>query len=747
MNSCRSGTDGWHGPCCLIALVEDVLLGDPMRQLHFFEVFIITLLAIACAGCNDDRKITSDEETQTRSDTVDHTTPPADGACSAEIPNGTCPENLTCVGGECVAVALPSKCSTENPCAAGFVCQNGECISSPPEPKFCSPKYLDGPCEVAEEVCENGICVTKKPIINFSPIDFRKKWTDYSFLSKAKNISQTIEVAAISIDKNEAEMAIIKKIWPHGKIHYTDYIRNHILYNADSKADGGYVLYNVQISLMNLLILATDLRDIDLINDLCDIASLAYSYLATIDGEYPFRNTPPTILPEDKLDTLSWIDFKKTTANPKQPWENVIVTGQWLYFVSSLVNGIATIPPSKRTDQMRLLLKQYTPYLDKTYARLLFAEDDDTKGNSLFGAKDTFSSSFIGWASCLSDKDGNMIDPTHSQHHFRVILSKLIDTYNDVEKHVDPGYCNVVYDSDVQILAGLVEYLAAYKKDPAHVTFDTANEINYHNHITNIIDLIIKQHFNNPITGPKSSLVPGFQIKPGAYTDHPSYIYAGFEYDKHPPSKKDEKKVKGLGDDVSHFTRFAWLLRTLSLNRNITKSAFPDKEDTVGLANQITYKVFKGDLDKPQFTTYMDGSNGWFRADPYEGSKATGVGPNGGTVSVITGGYLLYTPLSTELKSIADRLWKIFKMTSTDPELKDYVDSYYYEWIDPTIKDPKEPGYQRACTYKIGAGKSEDTWDPCERLNSSVGLDPNASGDYTLGLIQFLPAYINNRKF
>lgn len=525
--------------------------------------------------------------------------------------------------------------------------------------------------------------------------------------------------SATATDGFKKEISIIKRIWNsplpqsnnggYGKAFYLDLI-NKI------PNDGAYSLYNVQTHLMNFLIMAADSNDKVLISDLSDIALAAYDQLRKANGSYPFKEEGPQ--PSNILSQVTWLDIDPQS---RKNYENLNVTGQWLYFVSSLVNAATSIPHAERSPSMNQLLNLYPPLLKAMYARLIFAESD--RGDPRFFGSDPFnpgddgSYGYIGWLECAGS-------PRFNKHEYRVILTKLRNGYN-----TDQPWCNMVLDWDIQVMAGLVEYLAAHVREPLAIEFDSLNRPIYTEYINNVILLIKKQLVQPPLGITSGATVAGFLVKPGALKDFPSHRYAGYTGENQPPTLRDTAPVRDVADDTAHFARYSWVLRTLYLNKEITASNFPAESHLEGLANQLAYKVFNRNLNKPNFRNFMDGSNGWYRSFP-EGNQP-GIGPfSVGSAAVISSGYPLYAAYNSDLRRVVDRLYEIFMMAD-NPTNHSYIqlrNEYGYTWEN--------------CQYS----SAQSAWSrSCHKRESILGLDPESNRSKEL--FMFLSAYVNIRKF
>lgn len=95
---------------------------------------------------------------------------PEDEACSADVPDGVCPDGERCRGGQCLDDAM--FCAAENPsglCANDDEsCLEGECV---PTADLCSAANLTGRCPT-DLSCHEGVCATDEPCAPSEPLGY-----------------------------------------------------------------------------------------------------------------------------------------------------------------------------------------------------------------------------------------------------------------------------------------------------------------------------------------------------------------------------------------------------------------------------------------------------------------------------------------------------------------------------------------------------------------------------------------------
>ena len=114
-----------------------------------------------------------------------------------------------------------------------------------------------------------------------------------------------------------------------------------------------------------------------------------------------------------------------------------------------------------------------------------------------------------------------------------------------------------------------------------------------------------------------------------ALTKKDSYKYAGYgsdivreSSDINPKAmfnakgwaKQMPKLVKDIGQDISHARRINWFLETVKRFGKDFKISISE-EKLQGWANNLAYRVCRGDKNDPHFTIFSDGTDGWFRVN------------------------------------------------------------------------------------------------------------------------------------
>jgi|GEM_PF-792495 len=142
--------------------------------------------------------------------------------------------------------------------------------------------------------------------------------------------------------------------------------------------------------------------------------------------------------------------------------------------------------------------------------------------------------------------------------------------------------------------------------------------------------------------------------------------------------------VSDLGWDISHARRLIPVLKALDKNREAMKRVYglsdnelPPKGVAGHFAEQIVEKVWNGDAQRPLFSNWLSGANGWYRVAYDNGMRrcVEGYGPWGLSISFATGGYAFWSSYNSEIGKIGMSIYKA--MNSLESMDSDFYRQYY----------------------------------------------------------------------
>jgi hypothetical protein len=178
-------------------------------------------------------------------------------------------------------------------------------------------------------------------------------------------------------------------------------------------------------------------------------------------------------------------------------------------------------------------------------------------------------------------------------------------------------------------------------------------------------------------SSPRASLDAGF------WDHRVDHAYAGYEgsvspvqcvkhngqlrpVPRNPPISP--QPVANMGWDISHARRLVPLfdaverhrLKTL-LRYGLPAGSLPSAEVRAAYANQLVDVIWNQDQQRPLFTNYWSGANGWYRVayNPGNGDCRTGAPPYGLTSAFAQGGFLTWGGTHEILRKLGERIYRL----------------------------------------------------------------------------------------
>jgi hypothetical protein len=182
------------------------------------------------------------------------------------------------------------------------------------------------------------------------------------------------------------------------------------------------------------------------------------------------------------------------------------------------------------------------------------------------------------------------------------------------------------------------------------------------------------------------------------FSTYPDYAYSGYSVETY-PTLKNRSNAPQASWDISHFYRVPLFMRALYENKSATGCDFPSDVDINSLVNQFRLKVFQGDMARPLFNNYFDGTNGWYRVG-YAGRENFGYPPaeyadrrsSGSDKLSLINSFNLggYASLSAYDQRMNDLLSKLVDLAaSTDSQVVEFRNRYYGD--DFVFKKGRQP--------------------------------------------------------
>jgi len=142
------------------------------------------------------------------------------------------------------------------------------------------------------------------------------------------------------------------------------------------------------------------------------------------------------------------------------------------------------------------------------------------------------------------------------------------------------------------------------------------------------------------------------------------------------------------GWDFSHARRLVPALEALERNRTAISAEFsldaaklPSPNLGRRFARTLVGVIWNGDKDKPLFSNYWSGANGWFRVgyDNGTGRCTEGYPPYGLTESFLTGGYVTWARYNPSIGTLGQKMYDL--LSSPDAAKSPFITKYYPKFV------------------------------------------------------------------
>jgi hypothetical protein len=110
---------------------------------------------------------------------------------------------------------------------------------------------------------------------------------------------------------------------------------------------------------------------------------------------------------------------------------------------------------------------------------------------------------------------------------------------------------------------------------------------------------------------------------------------------------------------------------------SLDENELPAKGLSKAFANTLVAAIWNGNADRPLFSNYWSGANGWFRVayDNGTGQCTEGYPPYGMSDSFLTGGYITWASYRPVIGVLGRRMLEL--VDSAEPQDRQFVARYY----------------------------------------------------------------------
>jgi hypothetical protein len=328
-------------------------------------------------------------------------------------------------------------------------------------------------------------------------------------------------------------------------------------------------------------------RDRILLNELAEFY-LAYENRFTTLGE--LRRLKSRSYSTDSLDnqgpdsarTLAWIE--ETQERKYEVKEDVLSNSQFFHPAARLIWAITLLPEAERTPSMNDFVRSYTTLIVREHLiRFLY----------------------VAWAEYYD-----------AQHLPTYPLVDIWQTIATTTIRPESSSQHAMFDIDLWLIVTSAEMLGANANNPALVALTAEERTLLLRAVQVGINLFQRKRTLYPNTQNfRGQVVGSASYFNGDFDDHDEMAYSGYTGEAFPTERDRRAAAGGTSWDIGHFSRVPIFLRSLYDNKRAAGVDFPTVRDVELLTNQLMYRVFRGDFNRPLFNNFFDGSNGWYQVN------------------------------------------------------------------------------------------------------------------------------------
>ena len=408
--------------------------------------------------------------------------------------------------------------------------------------------------------------------------------------------------------------------------------------------------YNLAARTDPFLSAAITCDEIPLFENMLDLYALAYSDLETQRFVF-LSGLGPSYLKKYSDRRLSfparmWVHevSDEKTGSPRGsdpyflPVENPLGSAKLVRAIARSISYISQLPTSMRTERMRRFAAAYWEVVAFEHlARWVFlgpGEFQPVKGTLCKTALERY----------------NL-----SNYFERLFLRKFSAPPGGVSR----SYCNALTDRDLIMINAAVEVLAANAADPGIARLDATTRMELETLIRISEHLLEDRVSSTRLSTRFGGELEGMLVDRGLWDDHDDYRFAQDDREDRLPHPREVPAVAtaNIGWEFNHskslltLLRAFWEYRSLGLLPSLSVD-YPAKTMLYRLADQVAHKVVRRDGAYPAFTSYMDGSDGWYRVRSSEDYESIGFCPSCRSDAYYNGGWAMLEQFSVDLEEI-----------------------------------------------------------------------------------------------
>jgi hypothetical protein len=453
--------------------------------------------------------------------------------------------------------------------------------------------------------------------------------------------AEAVKTAVPALNCGGAVEADVWHRWDRGGFSF---VQHELLDQRLVKSGDTYALYDFQVRFHNLLAMAQRCRRLERELQLVGLVTTAYAQLVPMPNGQPGRG---------------WICLGGSICNSTNRLVNTEValnSTQFLAFATSLANGLSRDQAAQTRQFVELTASVAVEHLRR-------------------------------WSSAQA---------------MASLRKRIAAVPGDVK---DGSSALFLLDRDlwqIAIYANLAGVLAERPQLATSAGLDDATLASMKEHLSLLLRLVAVRTTVHSVSGKDGKAVKVADLDAGFWRLFEDNRYAGYAgRDKPVVCSSDPLKpgtlaietrieaervmpVTTLGWDISHARRLVHFFDAIEQNRAAVERVFgvgatdlPSRDIMAAFARQLEFRVWNQDKDRPLFSNYFSGANGWYRVayDNGTGRCVEGYPPYGLTDAFATGGYATWGSFAPKLREIGVRLYALTRSTQEAENV--FVRTYY----------------------------------------------------------------------
>lgn len=316
----------------------------------------------------------------------------------------------------------------------------------------------------------------------------------------------------------------------------------------------------------------------------------------------------------------------------------------------------------------------------------------DSVGNRAGKEVDLFIAQYFNLVTrTLSACERHSIDTNFSQYNIKIIYSHINKW---IKKEVNRKRINDLNLYTVMSILQFNDYLK--QKNYSNDNFST-----WKRYVQNYINFSIEPKWDKRTCIHQNNKYSCWALDRTGLVNHYDFAYAGYGkeltktfsntdpkamFDANGIVKHPKKLVKNVSMDLSHARRLNWFFEVIK-RFGTPFNVSMEEEALQGWANNLAFKVSKGTIHNPYFTTFSDGIDGWYRVN-YRKRKKFGYAPGEMNIHFVGSSYGFFGIYNAK---IYDWMENWVKINNSSKFQNGYAGGFKLDYLLSLLIDIRKP--------------------------------------------------------